>query len=132
MLLMPVCEVSIFSLTLLQEKGEGLLTGSVLKIIVPALFLQEWAPNHYSLCASTPPTLTTVHIYSSSFYYGGAEKDMKTPTGDQPCSKAYPRCCHSHMSASWQKMPFSVRHQNQNSDLYDNFESVVYVPGRCS
>lgn len=38
----------------------------------------------------------------------------------------------TRVSASWLKMPFSVRHQNQNPDLYDNFKSMVQAPGGCS
>lgn len=131
MLIMPVGEVPILSLTLFQAEGEGILTACVLKTIVLSPLsagVGSWAL--FSMCFCSP--LTTLCRTPQSSYCGGAGRGRKTLSGGQPCSWLPPMLWFTRASASWWKMPFSVRHQNQNPDLYDNFKSRVQAPGGCS
>lgn len=96
-LIMPVGEVSILSLTLLQAEGEGILTGCVLKIIVLSPLsagVGSW--SLFSMCFCSP--LTTLCRYSHSSCSGGAGKGRKTLSGEQPCSREYPQRYGSHVS----------------------------------
>lgn len=105
--------------------------GVCLKSLSFPLFLQEWTPNHYSSCASAPPSPPCVDTHTVLTWR--CRERQENPLGRAALKQRVPLLLwFTRVSASWLKMPFSVRYQNQNPDLYDNFKSMVQAPGGCS